>query len=120
MKNKKAFTLIEVLGVILILALLTLIIYPVVNNAISSNKEKVLKQQINILEDAAYKWSIKYPERLSNTGDNHISFTTLLEDGIITKIPKNSVTNENLEGCINIKWDNLNNQYTYKYKDICD
>ena len=49
---KKGFTLIEMLAVIVILAIISLIIFPEVNKVIKSSKEKSYKTQIDNLIDA--------------------------------------------------------------------
>ena len=46
---KKAFTLVELLAVIILLGLLGLIIYPTVNGVINNNKQKLHDKQINEL-----------------------------------------------------------------------
>lgn len=52
MKNR-GFTLVELLGVVFILALLGLIIIPVVSNVLNDNKMKLYNVQIQHIEDGA-------------------------------------------------------------------
>lgn len=51
--NKKGFTLVELLGVVAILAMLGLVIVPVISNVLSDNKEKLYDVQINNIKSGA-------------------------------------------------------------------
>lgn len=53
MTNAKGFTLIEILGVVVILGLLMLIVAPTVLNSISSHEVEVTSAQKQMLEDAS-------------------------------------------------------------------
>ena len=55
MKNK-GFTLAEMLGVITILAILGLLIFPVVENSLRDGKEDLKKVQLSNIESAAKAW----------------------------------------------------------------
>ena len=46
MEKKKAFTLIEVMGVLVIIGILTVILIPVINNTVKNNKEDLYNKQI--------------------------------------------------------------------------
>jgi prepilin-type N-terminal cleavage/methylation domain-containing protein len=52
MKNR-GFTLVELLGVVAILAMLGLIVIPVISNVLSDNKKKLYDVQIKNIESAA-------------------------------------------------------------------
>ena len=51
--NKKGFTLVELLGVITVLAIIGVITMPIVNKTIKDSKEKSYKAQIKEIEKAA-------------------------------------------------------------------
>lgn len=55
--NKKAFTLAEMLGVISILAILGLIVFPVVDKALKDGKDELYKVQVSNIEQGAIQWA---------------------------------------------------------------
>ena len=57
---KKAFTLIELLGVIIILAVVALITFPIIDNSIQKSRESALERTIENIERAAYSYSVEY------------------------------------------------------------
>ena len=54
--NKKAFTLIELLAVITILALLTLIAVPAISKQMDNSKETLYNNQLKNIEESARAW----------------------------------------------------------------
>ncbi len=66
MKNKKGFTLVEILGVITIIAVLALIAIPTVDNIVTKNREKLYDSQIQTIKDGLKTWgnanAISLPE----------------------------------------------------------
>lgn len=65
--KKKGFTLVELLGVILILALLALLITPVVTGIIRSSRTKSNDAQKQLIIDAAKLWVTDNDTKLSST-----------------------------------------------------
>ena len=53
MEKRKAFTLIELMGVLVIIGILTVILVPVINNTIKNNKQKLHDKQIELIKVAA-------------------------------------------------------------------
>ena len=53
MEKKKAFTLIELMGVLVILGILTVILVPVINNTIKNNKEELYNKQLELIKLSA-------------------------------------------------------------------
>jgi len=68
MNNKKGFTLIELIGVVTLLALIALVVYPAINSVIKNSKEKAYKDQIELLIKAAKEWGIDHAEDLPEEG----------------------------------------------------
>ena len=118
--KKNGFTLIEILGVIVILGLISALIYPVINNVLNDNKQKLYDKQISNLEKIAYNWSIENTEILPKEGTYFLSFGKLQEDGYIKESDvKNPLTDNDLTGCIQIKWSNGSKQFIFEYIDNC-
>ena len=53
MEKRKAFTLIELMGVLVIIGILTVILVPVINNTIKNNKQKLHDDQIDMIRLSA-------------------------------------------------------------------
>ena len=114
-----AFTLIELLAVVVILGIIALITYPIINNSIEQSKQGALEKTIKSIEEAAYKYSIKNDLGYSSTYQI-LEFETLINEGFLKKDIINPITNQKLEGCILYKWDENNNQYIFKYDEECE
>lgn len=113
---KRGFTLIELLAVIILLGVVTLIVYPNVNDAIINSKQKALEKTIDNLKHAAYMYTVENHVEL-NDEEQPILLTKLVSDGYLKEIPTNPITREKLTGCIMYKWDN--NQYEFRYDENC-
>ena len=80
MKNK-AFTLIELLAVIVILGLLATITTPNIINAINVSREKTYSRQISLIEEAAERWAVDNMQIASSK--NKISVSELKTEGYL-------------------------------------
>jgi len=120
--NNKAFTLVELLGVIIVLSVIAVIIFPIYNESIANSKENLYKEQIKSLENASRRWGVDHSSELPQEEGElcAIGFYHLIEGGYIANNtivnPKN---NQALDGCIAIYWDDYTNQYIYKYSETC-
>lgn len=120
---KKGFTLIEVLAVIVILAIVSLTIFPEVNRIIKNSKQKSYDTQIKNLIEATKKLVEKDTSLLPESEydiSTCITLTQLKEAGeiptdIITD-PRN--TSNRIDGIILISYVE-NGSYTYSYRDAC-
>lgn len=118
---KKGFTLVELLGVIVIIGVIALITMPVLTNTISQSEEKTYKKQISIIEATAKEWGVEnidfLPDEDSNVSKT-ISLKTLIESG---KIQNSAIqdprTGEEMKGCVVVKYNSEYKQYEYKYND---
>lgn len=117
--NKKGFTLIEVLAVVVILGLLVAIISPTVKNLLGDSEDVLSKEQIDMVINATKKYMVEHSELLPDEG-SVISYnlSELVEDGAIDndKIvdPK---SREKLEGCVVISYNTDFSQYEYIYTE---
>ena len=62
--GKKGFTLVEIIGAIVLLTVIALIIYPVINNLISDSKDDLYKKQIEELERISNTWVTRNYKKL--------------------------------------------------------
>jgi len=128
--NRKGFTLIELIAVIVILSLIAIIVFPAINSVIKNSKEKTYEQQKDTIIKAAKQLSYENTEVLPDEVEDastEIELTCLTtgctyngkkidggyinDDDIID--PRN--TNEKLNGVIVITYGS--NQYNYSYKE---
>ena len=115
---KKAFTLIELLGVLIVLAVIALITFPIIDNSIKNSREQALERTIDSIEEAAYQYSIQndlgYP-----TDKQPLYITDMQTQGFLDKEIINPVNNESLSGCVWYYWDTAYNQYSFEYDMEC-
>lgn len=119
MKNK-GFTLVELLGVLVVLGLISLITIPSVTGILKNNKEKAYNKQINTIINAAKTWSIKNANEIKKDQDNYVMVSTLLESGYIEQDELiNPIDNSKINGCVKIKYTEIYKQYEYEYNKEC-
>lgn len=117
-RNKKAFTLVELIAVVAILGLIALVVYPAIGSVIRNSRQSAYNNQVDVIETAAKNWSIDNASMLPDNGTVYrLPVRTLLEGGYISddevKDPRNS--SKNLSGNVEIKYDSSIKQFTYKY-----
>ena len=117
MKNK-GFTLVELMAVIIILGLIAVIAVPIVTKILSNSKDELYERQVKEIEDAAKRWGVDniIDEEVNNY---YVSLLDLRKEGYLesTTVIKNPKDDSDMNGCVEIKYDNLYKQFTYKYKE---
>ena len=120
MNNKKGFTLIELIAVIIVLSIIALIATPIVTGIMESSRKKAYDNIVTNIEDSAYKYSIYnnlgYSELYKPLQLSEIQNSGYLESKDIID-PRN---NEKMDGCVAYKWDVSKNQYHFVYQEECD
>ena len=117
--KKKGFTLVELLAVIVILALLSAIILPVVGKMLKSNEAALSQEQIDSIITIAKKYAIENSDILPDEGSEDVyelGIDELMDEGYLDKDsvidPK---TKESVSGYVSISYDSTYNQYKYEY-----
>ena len=122
MKNKKGFTLIEIIAIIILLSVIALITYPVINNLISDSKDELYDKQISELVRLSNTWVTKNITKLK-TIDGYtynLSFDELYEQGFVSdEQVKNPKTGQKLSGCMKVTYNPSNNGYNVIYDEGC-
>lgn len=114
---RKAFTLVELLAVLVILGIVSLITVPIVTKTIASSKESMYKNQVNEIEKVARNWFIKDPVMFDESIKTvKVSVSYLVKEGYVesSKII-NPKTDEDMIGCVVIT--ESSKQYYYEYTD---
>ncbi len=122
--TKNGFTLLELLGVILLLGIIATMVILLSNRMLGKSKESLYQTQIETITDAAKKWTIPNNGVLpmdQNDEAYNLPLSKLSEDGYIDSDelidPRD---NKKMCGYIEIKYNNSKNQYSYKFiKEAC-
>ncbi len=75
MEKRKAFTLIELMGVLVIIGILTVILIPVINNTIKNNKEVLYNKQLDLITLSAKNLASDNPYILPEAEGEEIYIT---------------------------------------------
>ena len=102
--NKKGFTLAELIGVIVVLALICLVSVPAIASVLKTNKKSLCKTQLNNVLEAARNYASENLLAMpTNDGDSKtITIQDLIDNGFIDEDIENPVTKENFDSEIEI------------------
>ena len=115
MKNKKGFTLVEILAVIIILAVIALLVSPMIIGNINDSREKLYDTQIDNIKSAARNLMID----LEINNDETLIFTLeeLKRAGYLEEDLQNPKTNKPFNNCLTIVVSKKNDLYNYEIVD---
>lgn len=119
--KKNGFTLVELLAVIVIISITSMIVFPTIGNVISDAKQSTYEDQILDIEAAVQKWATDYVDLIDEYHLNiiYIDLKSIQYSGYLeTEEIKNPLTQENMNGCIQIKYDSDMNKYNYVYAEL--
>lgn len=122
MKNRKGFTLVEILAVIAILGVLALISIPTIDAVIRSSRDSALAEQKQIILDGAKAWAAKNVMKLPINDNEYvtISIGELKKAGYVEMHIMNP-KNEKCFGNDNeIVIKRVKNDYIYSFEDEND
>ena len=114
MKNNKGFTLVELLGVITIIAILSLIAIPAVTKTINNSRKNHFESQKKLIIIAAKSYAQSNRSVLPRTVGETTTITiqTLKDSGYLKDDVKNSIG----VSCMNNSTINIYKESTNKYK----
>lgn len=117
--SKNGFTLIELMAAFIIVALILAIVIPNVKDVITSNTEKLWKENENRLLDAAEKYLVVKKIKLPKTNGETLVITKdeLIAEKLIKEIYNLNKKSEICDGYVNIT--NNNGLYAKKAFIVC-
>ena len=112
---KKGFTLAELLGVLIILALVALITFPIVDRYIKSSREQLYINQLGQIELAAESWAYKNIDLLPiNEGETiTVTILTLKESGDLPLDMRDPRNDELMPNDMVVTIEFADNTYTF-------
>ena len=125
-KDKKGFTLIEVISVLVILGLLATIIVTQYSLVIRESRKSLNEEQKSRLVEVAKNISLNNKSCLEiakNSADEGVKITLdqMKNNGYIANNQlKNLEDSTALNSCVIIKWDENYNKFEYEYSESCD
>lgn len=109
-KKRNAFTLIELIAVIMILGAIIAIAIPSVRKAISNSYSKTYELDLKALKSAAKDYVINNSIRLDNNGQIFINITQMVNENYIEEV-KDPQTKEICEGYVRVTM--VSDEYNY-------
>ena len=114
-KKKNAFTLVELLAVIVILGLLAAVAVPSIIGPLKNSKQDLYEFQIKNIKEAAKSWAAENVFSLPSEGETKIIYLKNLGSFIDTEI-KNPLTNELFGQCLEVAVEKISGQDRYTYE----
>ncbi len=90
--KKNGFTLIEAIGIIIVIALVATVTIPIIIN--SNDRNRIVEQEKKDIKEAMMFYLDAHPElkaRLSDEGEIEIDVKNLVSEGYIAKVEKFSI-----------------------------
>ena len=122
MSSKKGFTLVELLGVLVVLGLISVIIVPKVIDSITTSKESAYQTQVETIENAAKKYGISNDLLYPKEGEKkYIAVKDLIAVGELSdKEIINPKTGNKINGYVLVEYNSGYQQYEYTYVEEID
>ena len=122
MSSKKGFTLVELLGVLVVLGLISVIIVPKVIDSITTSKESAYQTQVETIENAAKKYGISNDLLYPKEGEKkYIAVKDLIAVGELSdKEIINPKTGNKMNWYVLVEYNSGYQQYEYTYVEEID
>ena len=89
---KKGFTLVELLGVLVIMSIIAVIVLPIVGKNVKKGKEEAYQAQLISIINSTKNYTTDYPSALPTSGSTSITMSVLKSNGYLDSTVKNPKT----------------------------
>ena len=118
--NKKGFTMVELLAVLILLGVVAIIAIPAINSTINNSKEKAKEAQAEIILDAAQSYASEHTELLPKKGITVFNISDLIDKNYIDSGDADSIAKTDYASmCVKVRYSTKYNQYQYQITS-CD
>lgn len=122
--NKKGFTLVEMIGVLIIMGILASIVTVQFSQIIKENRKKLNEEQKSRIVETAKNITLNNKSCLTKASNEEkgvkITLDQMKKFGYISnKDLKNLEDNTILNSCVVVKWDASYSKFLYEYNDTC-
>ena len=119
MKDSKGFTLVELLGVIVVLGIVSGLAVVSINHLVKKGQDGVYQNYEATLKGSSDEYLIENPEKMPSIGGNiNISYLTLKNAGLISELKDPRGGNCNSSYVIITRGNDVSNKYNLTYK-VC-
>ena len=120
--KKKGFTLLEMIGAIVIIGIIALLIIPSILGTLQKSKISLNETQLEYILEASKKWGVSNYYSLSETDPVFIMIDDLASGGFIESAEIADLTNpaKNFDGCVMAMFSYKRQTYEYKYLEPCN
>lgn len=116
MINKKGFTLIELMAVIVILGIITVIVYPTIDESIFKSKDTAYQTQVSDIINGAKNWAADNATLLPDKGKSvSVTLGTLQDGGYVNDDLQNPKNKKTIARSSSVKITNQSNQFKYDF-----
>ena len=114
-----AFTLIELLGVLMLLAIIAVLTFPIVDSILDKVKTEAYERQKDSILSASKLYVTANGSY--NTDESALSFETLVNAGYLEngEVIDPRDKSKEMPGCVVYNWDEATNQYLFRYSETC-
>jgi len=115
MKNKRGFTLVELLAVIIVIGILTMVAIPTIERIAKENREKVYQQQLDNIVLSLKSWASDNRIHLPEEENENLTMTlgNLKSEGYIEHEVKNPLTGKCFDNRMTLVITKEQNNYDY-------
>ena len=118
--KEKGFTLVELLGVLIILTIIILVLFPTISTYINNTKEKSFDSEMKIITTSLKNYAEGHKEILPLGEGEYVVLTLgqLKDFGIVSSILKNPLDGKQISDSMEVRITKHNASYTYEVDEI--
>ena len=112
--NKKAFTLVEVIGVIIVLGLIAILAFPPMLNMVKNSENKVSDATKNLIYTASMQYTTKYINDFPKKEGNVycVTLEKLVQEDLLSSTIADNLADYNLQSYVQIS---VNSELKFDY-----